>query len=114
MTTQNLLKFFSGSVYWDDDDVRRSKVSVRVVRGEKLPAGDMSGSSDAFVEITLVDDSGRIPDTPMHKTDVVKKSLNPTWNYEASFELSPYEEPETREVVFKVLDWDRIGDPTFL
>lgn len=106
--------FFSGCVYWGEGDVRYSKLSIRIVRGEKLPAGDLGGTSDAYVEMTLGNDDKPIEGAPTHKTEVVKKTLNPTWNYTASFDLQPAKHSDSKYVMFTVLDWDRIGDPDLL
>jgi len=56
-------------------------VKVNVSEARELLAADKGGTSDAFVIIELVDSTSKKPlNGRSHKTDVVKKSLNPIWS----------------------------------
>jgi copine 5/8/9 len=46
-------------------------------RGEKLAKKDLFGKSDPFLVISRSQESGGF--VPIHKTEVVKKNLNPQW-----------------------------------
>jgi Ca2+-dependent lipid-binding protein len=49
------------------------KVKVKIIAGRNLPVMDRSAeTTDAYCEIKL--------GTITHKTDVIRKSLNPQWN----------------------------------
>jgi len=75
------------------------KVKVRVVEGRNLPVMDRSSdTTDAFVEVRLGDTT--------YKTDVCRKSLNPSWNSEwfkfEADDLQLQDEP----LQVRVMDYD--------
>lgn len=58
-----------------------STLTVKILKGQDLPAKDFSGTSDPFVKIYLLPDK-------KHKleTKVKRKNLNPHWNETFLFE----------------------------
>lgn len=58
-----------------------STLTVKILRGQELPAKDFSGTSDPFVKLYLLPDK-------KHKleTKVKRKNLNPHWNETFLFE----------------------------
>lgn len=58
-----------------------STLTVKILRGQELPAKDFSGTSDPFVKLYLLPDK-------KHKleTKVKRKNLNPLWNETFLFE----------------------------
>lgn len=50
---------------------------VTVVEARNLPAADLNGKSDPYVQLTLKN--------VVHKTKVVKATLNPTWKETFTF-----------------------------
>lgn len=115
-----------------------STLTVKILKGQELPAKDFSGTSDPFVKLYLLPDK-------KHKleTKVKRKNLNPHWNetflFEgmikkkclsecARFEFSlhitaanwncimcvfssgfPYEKVVQRTLYLQVLDYDRFS-----
>lgn len=64
---------------------QNTTLTVKVLRGQELPAKDFSGTSDPFVKIYLLPDK-------KHKleTKVKRKNLNPHWNETFLFEGTPH------------------------
>lgn len=60
---------------------QNTTLTVKLLRGQELPAKDFSGTSDPFVKIYLLPDK-------KHKleTKVKRKNLNPHWNETFLFE----------------------------
>ena len=58
-----------------------STLTVKILKGQDLPAKDFSGTSDPFVKLYLLPDK-------KHKleTKVKRKNLNPHWNETFLFE----------------------------
>jgi len=84
-------------------DTAAQKLHVTVVQCRNLPKKDVLGSSDPFVRVFLM------PGTHAElKTKVVKKDLNPTYNDEFSFVLSPTD-VQKKTIVFQVFDWERFS-----
>ncbi|XP_062849483.1 synaptotagmin-7 [Trichomycterus rosablanca] len=81
-----------------------STLTVKILKGQDLPAKDFSGTSDPFVKIYLLPDK-------KHKleTKVKRKNLNPHWNETFLFEGFPYEKVRERKLYMQVLDYDRFS-----
>ncbi|KAK1789681.1 hypothetical protein P4O66_015573 [Electrophorus voltai] len=81
-----------------------STLTVKIMKGQDLPAKDFSGTSDPFVKIYLLPDK-------KHKleTKVKRKNLNPHWNETFLFEGFPYEKVRERTLYMQVLDYDRFS-----
>ncbi|KAI7812288.1 putative synaptotagmin-7-like, partial [Triplophysa rosa] len=79
-------------------------LTVKILKGQDLPAKDFSGTSDPFVKIYLLPDR-------KHKleTKVKRKNLNPHWNETFLFEGFPYEKVRERTLYLQVLDYDRFS-----
>ncbi|KAI1895885.1 hypothetical protein AGOR_G00111360 [Albula goreensis] len=83
---------------------QESTLTVKIMKGQDLPAKDFSGTSDPFVKIYLLPDK-------KHKleTKVKRKNLNPHWNETFLFEGFPYEKVVQRTLYLQVLDYDRFS-----
>ncbi|KAM6980321.1 synaptotagmin-7b isoform 2-T2 [Aplochiton taeniatus] len=81
-----------------------STLTVKILKGQDLPAKDFSGTSDPFVKLYLLPDK-------KHKleTKVKRKNLNPHWNETFLFEGFPYEKVIQRTLYLQVLDYDRFS-----
>uniref|UniRef100_A0A8C4ZQG4 Synaptotagmin VIIa n=1 Tax=Gadus morhua TaxID=8049 RepID=A0A8C4ZQG4_GADMO len=81
-----------------------STLTVKILKGQDLPAKDFSGTSDPFVKLYLLPDK-------KHKleTKVKRKNLNPHWNETFLFEGFPYEKVRERTLYLQVLDYDRFS-----
>uniref|UniRef100_A0A8K9UMY4 C2 domain-containing protein n=1 Tax=Oncorhynchus mykiss TaxID=8022 RepID=A0A8K9UMY4_ONCMY len=81
-----------------------STLTVKILKGQELPAKDFSGTSDPFVKIYLLPDK-------KHKleTKIKRKNLNPHWNETFLFEGFPYEKVRERTLYLQVLDFDRFS-----
>lgn len=107
-----------------------STLTVKILKGQDLPAKDFSGTSDPFVKIYLLPDK-------KHKleTKVKRKNLNPHWNetflfegisqsrhmllmslhyvngcsFSFCFSGFPYEKVVQRTLYLQVLDYDRFS-----
>ena len=58
-----------------------STLTVKVLKGQELPAKDFSGTSDPFVKLYLLPDKKH-----RLETKVKRKNLNPHWNETFLFE----------------------------
>ncbi|XP_013881841.1 synaptotagmin-7b isoform X3 [Austrofundulus limnaeus] len=92
------IQFSVGYIFQD------STLTVKILKGQDLPAKDFSGTSDPFVKIYLLPDK-------KHKleTKVKRKNLNPHWNETFLFEGFPYEKVVQRTLYLQVLDYDRFS-----
>ncbi|XP_062405338.1 synaptotagmin-7b [Sardina pilchardus] len=81
-----------------------STLTVKILKGQDLPAKDFSGTSDPFVKIYLLPDK-------KHKleTKVKRKNLNPHWNETFLFEGFPFDKVVQRTLYLQVLDYDRFS-----
>ncbi|XP_033966633.1 synaptotagmin-7b isoform X2 [Pseudochaenichthys georgianus] len=81
-----------------------STLTVKILKGQDLPAKDFSGTSDPFVKLYLLPDK-------KHKleTKVKRKNLNPHWNETFLFEGFPYDKVVQRTLYLQVLDYDRFS-----
>ncbi|XP_016337201.1 synaptotagmin-7-like [Sinocyclocheilus anshuiensis] len=81
-----------------------STLTVKILKGQDLPAKDFSGTSDPFVKLYLLPDK-------KHKleTKVKRKNLNPHWNETFLFEGFPFEKVVQRTLYLQVLDYDRFS-----
>ncbi|XP_077569912.1 synaptotagmin-7b isoform X2 [Stigmatopora nigra] len=81
-----------------------STLTVKILKGQELPAKDFSGTSDPFVKLYLLPDK-------KHKleTKVKRKNLNPHWNETFLFEGFPFDKVVQRTLYLQVLDYDRFS-----
>ena len=82
--------------------MEKNRLLIRVVEARDLMAADLNGKSDPYVKIKDV--PGLVGKGA--KTQVIKKTLNPTWNEDFEFFFGY----KTVCLRFKVFDYDRIGD----
>ncbi|XP_034979567.1 synaptotagmin-7 isoform X2 [Zootoca vivipara] len=83
---------------------QESTLTVKILKGQELPAKDFSGTSDPFVKIYLLPDKKN-----KLETKVKRKNLNPHWNETFLFEGFPYEKVVQRVLYLQVLDYDRFS-----
>ena len=76
-------------------------LKVTIVSARDLDAKDIGGTSDPFVTVTI----GSVT----HKTDVVKKTVNPTWNVTLNFDLPATVNAAVESATFNVYDYDVMG-----
>ncbi|GAM28853.1 hypothetical protein SAMD00019534_120290, partial [Acytostelium subglobosum LB1] len=77
-----------------------SQLNIRVISAKNLVAADINGKSDPYVNI-------KVPSsTKVHKTKVIQKNLNPTWNESFQVEIS---NSQYDTVVIEVYDKDAVG-----
>eukprot|EP01134_Creolimax_fragrantissima_P005487 CFRG5487T1 len=72
---------------------------LKVLEGKNLPAADRNGYSDPFVTVSV--NNSPLEDAKSH---VVKKSVNPVWNWEFETKIE-----DCTQLTIVVYDWDRIG-----
>ncbi|XP_077939494.1 uncharacterized protein syt7a isoform X2 [Gasterosteus aculeatus] len=83
---------------------QNTTLTVKLLRGQELPAKDFSGTSDPFVKIYLLPDKKN-----KLETKIKRKNLNPHWNETFLFEGFPYEKVRERTLYLQVLDYDRFS-----
>ncbi len=76
-----------------------------------LRVADITGSSDPFAELSIVDVKGR-EKGPTHKTKIVKRTVNPQWYaclhvYSSSLSLSHTHTHQQEGIVWVYCDWKR-------
>ena len=89
----------------------KSKGSIRceVIRAEGLKPADKNGLSDPFVTITLGWDQAN-GSWRTRKSEVVRKSLNPVFDWSCSFGYeSFYDALRNEKIVVQVFDWDKLS-----
>ncbi|EKX38147.1 hypothetical protein GUITHDRAFT_77473, partial [Guillardia theta CCMP2712] len=79
-------------------------LKITVLRAKELMAADRGGTSDPYVKIHIGDDQ--------HKTQVIKRSLAPTWNETFTFD---FEDGEiSSELLVECYDYDMIGSHDYI
>jgi len=78
---------------------------IKLVNGRNLRAADIGGTSDPFCKLALSNNKKK-----EYKTPVIKKSLNPDWNFEITI---PLELSEREIIILKLTalfyDKDLVG-----
>eukprot|EP01118_Nematostelium_gracile_P012829 TRINITY_DN4749_c0_g1_i1.p1 TRINITY_DN4749_c0_g1~~TRINITY_DN4749_c0_g1_i1.p1 ORF type:complete len:533 (+),score=143.97 TRINITY_DN4749_c0_g1_i1:32-1630(+) len=80
-------------------------LEVKVISGKGLAVKDINGSSDPYCELAIKEQK--------FKTKIIKKSLNPTWGEEFTFNLIGIDRKYT-DLQVTVWDWDRFSTPDFM
>jgi len=75
-------------------------VEVEIVEARDLLASDSNGFSDPYV---IIDPTEGHPSSS--KTPIIKKTLNPVWNYKTVLAV----DPNFKKLKFRVFDWDRFS-----
>lgn len=80
--------------------MNQMSIEIEIVEAKDLPSADRNGLSDPYVIVR----AGPGILTPV-KTPVIRKTLNPVWNYKTVLRI----EPTVEEIRFEVYDWDRFS-----
>ncbi|XP_031569799.1 synaptotagmin-1-like isoform X2 [Actinia tenebrosa] len=81
------------------------KLQITIVEAKSLKSMDLSGYSDPYVKIALVQEGRKIK---KKKTTVKKRTLDPYFNETFTFQV-PFEKIEQSSLIISVLDYDRVG-----
>lgn len=79
-------------------------IKLNLIGAKDLLSADRNGKSDPFAYVYV--DGCKI-----HKTKIIKKSLNPVWNEKVDLSIISL---QRTKIVLKLLDWDRAGDNDYL
>lgn len=94
------------------------EVHVKVLGGRELVAKDRGGTSDPFVKVGLVyGEEGRmVGKDAQGKTKVVKKTVNPQWDDEFTFNSTgvTYRAMEQLFLRFECWDWNAITSSSYM
>ena len=80
-------------------------MTVTIVKANSLKPMDITGKSDPYVKVILLINGKKIR---KKKTSVVPNTLNPIYNESLEFDLTD-EELQNADLIFKVIDYDRVG-----
>ena len=75
-------------------------IEVDILEARDLIASDSNGFSDPYV---VIDPTAGF--TSGAKTPIIKKTLNPVWNYNTVLVV----DPSFKKIKFRVFDWDRFS-----
>ncbi|XP_046848226.1 synaptotagmin-like protein 4 isoform X3 [Xenia sp. Carnegie-2017] len=89
----------------------KGELHVKIIEARDLIAKDSNGFSDPFCKSYLLPDKSK---KTKQKTSVVKKSLNPKWNYHFIYDNLTHEELMDRVLELTVWDFDRGSSNEFL
>ncbi|CAD5113663.1 DgyrCDS2824 [Dimorphilus gyrociliatus] len=81
------------------------KISIVVIKGRDLKAKDISGTSDPYVKIWMLQDGKKIE---KKKTSTKQSNLNPTFNETFTFDV-PYQKIRQTSLIISVMDYDKLG-----
>ncbi|UJR22751.1 hypothetical protein I4U23_025783 [Adineta vaga] len=81
------------------------RVTVTIVKATSLKPMDITGKSDPYVKVLLLINGKKVR---KKKTSVLSNTLNPIYNESLEFDLRN-EELQHANLVFKVIDYDRVG-----
>ena len=80
------------------EDLIPGNLHLNLIKAEDLPKTDLIGKSDPYAVISI--------DGDIHKTDTIKNSQNPEWNFHLDV---PIDEDGPHDINIDVFDKDRIG-----
>eukprot|EP00038_Savillea_parva_P008587 m.177910 g.177910 ORF g.177910 m.177910 type:complete len:679 (+) comp14442_c0_seq1:56-2092(+) len=92
-----------------DCKVERGKLRLRIIRAAALLACDRNGKSDPYVKCAIEPDSSK---ESKQKTKIVKKTLDPEFNEEFEWLITPAERGKMLQIA--VWDWDRLSKNDFI
>lgn len=81
------------------------KLQVVILEAKDLKSMDVSGYSDPYVKIALIQEGRKLK---KKKTTVKKRTLNPYFNENFTFQVA-FENIEQTSLIISVLDYDRVG-----
>jgi len=87
-----------------------SHVKVEIIEARDLLASDINGFSDPYVTIAQTVGMGFGFEGSVLKTPIVKKNLNPVWNFSTDI----YYGHLFTKLTFRVFDWDRFSRDDYL
>lgn len=98
------------------DMSRAGKLHVDIWSCTSLTAADLNGFSDTYVQILFTGLPETVTMQPEHaRTEVILRTLNPTWASRHCFTRTGDQSAEGDEaVVLEVWDWDTMSGSTFL
>lgn len=108
------LKFEPGQESLKDKKKKKKlggRLHIKLREARNLPAKDANGFSDPFVKSYLLPDTSK---KTKQKTHVVKKNLNPVWDFSYSYANQTVEELRNRVLELTVWDFDRGSSNDFL
>ena len=85
------------------EDLIPGNLHLNLIQAENLPKADLIGKSDPYAVISA--------DGDQHKTQTVKNSQNPEWNFELDI---PVDEAGPHDIKIDVYDKDKIGKDKLL
>ncbi|EDO29765.1 predicted protein, partial [Nematostella vectensis] len=110
-----------GEVYVTAEKVKRKskrqsiaskgELHVHIMEAKNLPGKDADGMSDPFCKITLLPDK---KGKTRHKTAIIKRTLNPSWDYNLIYEELSQEELRQRVLEISIWDHDIASRDEFL
>ena len=69
-------------------DAKKSRLRVRVLEARDVRAGDETGTSDAYVRATLLENGRKAKDAQVFRTKVVYGTTSPAWRHEFYFRVA--------------------------
>ncbi|XP_048577698.1 uncharacterized protein LOC5500410 isoform X2 [Nematostella vectensis] len=89
----------------------KGELHVHIMEAKNLPGKDADGMSDPFCKITLLPDK---KGKTRHKTAIIKRTLNPSWDYNLIYEELSQEELRQRVLEISIWDHDIASRDEFL
>lgn len=103
----------NGTILLRAEELNKCKEEVTLhFRASHLDKKDFFGKSDPYLQISRVNEDGSY--TVVHRTEVVKKTLNPTWRPFMITARSLCNGDYDRSIKFECFDWDSDGGHDFI
>lgn len=103
----------NGTILLRAEELNKCKEEVTLhFRASHLDKKDFFGKSDPYLQISRVNEDGSY--TVVHRTEVVKKTLNPTWRPFMITARSLCNGDSDRSIKFECFDWDSDGGHDFI
>lgn len=103
----------NGTILLRAEELNKCKEEITLhFRASHLDKKDFFGKSDPYLQISRVNEDGCY--TVVHRTEVVKKTLNPTWQPFMITARSLCNGDYDRSIKFECFDWDSDGGHDFI
>lgn len=103
----------NGTILLRAEELNKCKEEITLhFRASHLDKKDFFGKSDPYLQISRVNEDGSY--TVVHRTEVVKKTLNPTWQPFMITARSLCNGDYDRSIKFECFDWDSDGGHDFI
>lgn len=103
----------NGTILLRAEELNKCKEEITLhFRASHLDKKDFFGKSDPYLQISRVNEDGSY--TVVHRTEVVKKTLNPTWQPFLITARSLCNGDYDRSIKFECFDWDSDGGHDFI